>query len=105
MSAILEMIMLGCFGLSWPINVVKAYRARTAAGMSLPFNLLIIAGYVAGISAKILAGQANIVLAAYFLNLAIVSLNVAVYFRNSALDRKAAGASAQPLLSGTRVAA
>ena len=88
MSAILETVMLVCFGFSWPLNVLKAYRARTAKGMSLPFILLIIAGYVAGISAKLLTHQLNYVLIAYLLNLAIVLLNVLVFFRNAALDKR-----------------
>ena len=88
MGSVLETVMLVCFGFSWPLNVIKAYKARTAKGTSLPFILLIITGYIAGISAKLISGQVNYVLAAYLLNLAIVSLNVAVYFRNAALDRK-----------------
>ena len=88
-APILETIMLVCFGFSWPINLIKAYKARTAKGTSLPFVLLIIAGYIAGISAKIIMGNINYVLVAYLLNLAIVSLNLVVYFRNLALDRKA----------------
>ena len=90
MASILETVMLVCFGLSWPINLSKAYRAGTARGTSLPFMLLIIAGYVCGICAKLVGGQINYVLIAYILNLCIVSLNVAIYFRNAALD-KAAG--------------
>ncbi len=88
MSAILETVMLVCFGFSWPLNVMKAYRSRTAKGMSLPFILLIIAGYAAGILAKLMTHQLNYVLIAYFLNLAIVLLNILVYFRNASLDRK-----------------
>ena len=88
MGSILETVMLVCFGFSWPLNVIKAYRAKTAKGTSLPFILLIIAGYIAGISAKLITGQTNYVLIAYILNLAIVSLNVAVYFRNVSLDKK-----------------
>lgn len=88
MGSILETTMLVCFGFSWPLNVIKAYKARTARGMSLPFILLIITGYIAGISAKFITHQINYVLIAYVLNLAIVSLNVAVYFRNMALDKK-----------------
>ena len=80
--------MLVCFGFSWPLNVIKAHRAKTAKGTSLPFILLIIAGYIAGISAKLISGQINYVLIAYLLNLAIVSLNVIVYFRNVSLDKK-----------------
>ena len=85
---ILFSIMLVCFGFSWPLNVIKAYKAKTAKGTSLPFILLIITGYIAGISAKLISGQINYVLIAYILNLAIVSLNVIVYFRNVSLDKK-----------------
>lgn len=88
MGSILETVMLVCFGFSWPLNVIKAYRAKTAKGTSLPFILLIIAGYIAGISAKLITGQINYVLIAYILNLAIVSLNVVVYFYNVSLDKK-----------------
>ena len=88
MAPILETIMLVCFGFSWPINLIKAYKARTAKSTSLPFVLLIIAGYIAGISAKIIMGNINYVLVAYLLNLAIVSLNLIVYFRNVALDKQ-----------------
>ena len=88
MESIFETVMLVCFGFSWPLNVIKAYKAKTAKGTSLPFVLLIITGYIAGISAKIISGQINYVLIAYILNLAIVSLNVIVYFRNVSLDKK-----------------
>ena len=88
MGSILETVMLVCFGFSWPLNVIKAYKAKTAKGTSLPFVLLIITGYIAGITAKLISGQINYVLIAYMLNLAIVSLNVIVYFRNVSLDKK-----------------
>ena len=88
MGSIFESNMLICFGLSWPLNVIKAYRARTARGTSLPFILLILTGYIAGITAKLVTRQINYVLIVYLLNLAIVSVNIAVYFRNVSLDRK-----------------
>lgn len=88
MGSIFETIMLVCFGLSWPMNLMKAYKAGTARGTSLWFILLIITGYIAGISAKLITGQINYVLVAYLLNLAIVSLNLVVYFRNASLDKK-----------------
>lgn len=88
MGAIFETIMLVCFGLSWPINVVKAYKAGTTKGTSLPFILLIISGYFAGITAKIVNGQFNYVFIVYIINLLIVMLNIIVYFRNYHLDKK-----------------
>ena len=88
MGSIFETLMLLCFGISWPLNVIKAYHARTAKGMSLPFILLIMTGYVAGITAKLISGQTGYVLVVYVLNLVIVSLNMLVYFRNVSLDHK-----------------
>ena len=88
MGSVFETIMLVCFGFSWPMNLIKAYNAKTAKGTSLPFILLIITGYIAGITAKIVGGQINYVLVAYILNLAIVLMNLAVYFRNLSFDKK-----------------
>lgn len=88
LSHLFETAMLVCFGFSWPINVVKAYKARTAKSTSLAFICLIITGYIGGIIAKLISHQFNYVLAVYFLNLAIVFANVVVYFRNKNLDRK-----------------
>ena len=84
MSQILEIIMLVCFGLSWPMSLVKNIKAKTAKTMSLSFTLLIIGGYI---TAKILSNQVNFVLIAYLLNLAIVSMNVVVYFINKRYDK------------------
>lgn len=88
MSSLFETAMLICFGLSWPLNAIKAFKARTAKGSSLAFILLIITGYLAGITAKVLNHQMNYVLVVYFLNLAIVMTNLFAYFRNKALDKE-----------------
>ncbi len=90
LAPIFESLMLICFGFSWPLNVLKAYKARTAKGTSLPFILLIITGYIAGIIAKFLNHSVGYVLVVYFLNLAIVTTNLMVYFRNRALDKRTA---------------
>ena len=94
MGSIFETVMLVCFGLSWPLNVIRACRARTAKGTSLPFLLLIITGYIGGITAKVLTHQINYVLIVYLINLVIVLVNLAVYMRNVALDRKVAAHAA-----------
>ena len=86
MAEVLEAVMLICFGLSWPINVWKNVKSKTAKNMSLKFVLLIILGYIAGIIAKVSRGAINYVLAVYILNLAIVSVNVVVYFINKRYD-------------------
>ena len=87
MQNILETAMLVCFGLSWPINLVKNIQAKTAKSVSLKFLLLITFGYLCGIAAKFAAHQFNYVLAVYFLNLAVVAANIVVYFINRRRDR------------------
>ena len=95
MAEILEIIMVLCFGASWPFNVMKAYKARTAKGKSLLFLSFIIVGYIAGITSKFLneAYMATIadkwyVVFFYFLNLTMVTADLLVYFRNKKLDEQ-----------------
>ncbi len=97
MSVILESVMMICFGLSWPINLVKNYRCRSAKGMSLTFILLLIFGYTAGITAKFMLGQTSYVLVIYFINLAMILANLAVYFRNKRIDTLGESGSAIPV--------
>lgn len=95
MSEFLEIVMIVCFGISWPLNVLKSYRARTAQGKSLPFLLMILVGYVAGISSKLIneaymaqIGQKWYVLFFYVLNFLMVGADLVLYIRNAGLDRK-----------------
>lgn len=87
-SSILEAIMLVCFGLSWPINAMKAWKSGTAVGTSWMFLALITLGYIAGIAAKFVGGNVNWVLAVYFINLAALAANWLIYVRNRARDNR-----------------
>lgn len=91
MTEALEAIMLVCFGFSWPINLVKNIKAGTAKSMSLKFILLIIFGYIAGISAKLINHRFNYVLVVYLINIFVVSLNLVVYFINKKKDKTIGG--------------
>ena len=91
-----EIGMILAFGISWPINLLKAWRAKTAKGTSLIFLLLIFGGYICGIISKFINPDymANFaskwyVLIVYFLNLIMVGLNIVVYFMNRKLDKAA----------------
>lgn len=86
LAELLEATMLICFGLSWPMNAWKSYRARTAKGMSWQFLTLICLGYLCGIAAKVVLGAMNWVFWIYILNLAFLGINWAIYFRNRRLD-------------------
>ena len=87
-AEILEILMIVCFGFSWPMNVVKSYRARTTKGKSLGFLMMIIIGYICGIASKIIGGSyKRYVMFFYVLNLLMVSLDVGMYVRNYRLDQ------------------
>ena len=96
MSEILEIIMIVSFGMSWPANVLKSYRARTEKGKSISFLCLIFFGYIAGIASKFtneaymaVFDEKWYVLFFYFLNIFMVGLDIMLYFRNVRLDKKA----------------
>ncbi len=99
-ASIMEMLMVICFGISWPLNIVKAWKARTAKGSSVLFYWFIWIGYLFGIVGKILLCIQNApqpwyetvkwyVMFFYVLNTAMVSFGIGIYFRNRALDRAA----------------
>ena len=84
---IMETLMVICFGLSWPLNISKAWKAKTAKGMSLMFILLIITGYISGIAAKLISHSfSGLVATVYMLNVTMVVLDLAVYFINRHKD-------------------
>lgn len=94
MAEILEVIMIVSFGASWPLNVMKSYKARTTKGKSLSFLCLIFFGYIAGIVSKLLndgymADFASkwYVLFFYVLNLIMVGADLCLYARNYKLDK------------------
>ena len=95
MSELLEVIMIVSFGASWPLNVIKSYRARTTKGKSFSFLCLIFFGYIAGIASKLLnkaymtpIASKWYVLFFYVLNLIMVGLDLCLYIRNHRLDRE-----------------
>lgn len=95
MAEILEVIMIVSFGMSWPLNVIKSYRARTTKGKSLAFLLLIFFGYIAGITSKFVNADymANFaqkwyVLVFYVLNLIMVGIDLCMYARNRKIDKE-----------------
>lgn len=93
MAEILEILMIVSFGASWPFNVIKSYKVRTAKGKSPLFLCLILFGYIAGIASKFAnaAYMANFaqkwyVLFFYILNFIMVFADFCLYLRNKRLD-------------------
>ena len=101
LATICEIVMVICFGASWPFNIVKAYKARSTKGTSLLFMSLIGIGYVGGILCKIftwiakgsLTWLAYIAFAFYIINLTLVVTGLIIYFRNKKIEGGAESAN------------
>lgn len=78
----LETLMLLCFGIAWPVSIVKSIRSKTAKGKSLPFLFIILSGYFCGVSSKILTGEMYAAFAVYLVNMLMVSADIVLWFRN-----------------------
>ena len=52
--AIFEMVMLLCFGCSWPLAIAKTIRTRSVEGVSIYFISMVFVGYLAGIAYKLI---------------------------------------------------
>ena len=100
LATIFEIVMIGCFGASWPFNIIRAYKARTTKGTSLFFLFLIFFGYVGGITSKIFLmiekGAAfwtfvsALAFSFYVINLTMLTIALIIYFRNKKLDNQKA---------------
>jgi len=89
MAQFCEVLMLVCFGISWPFNIAKSLKSRTAKGKSVAFELCIIIGYVCGLAGKFIGGNVTYVVAVYVLDLLMVTTDLILTLRNKVLDRMA----------------
>jgi lipopolysaccharide export LptBFGC system permease protein LptF len=81
MSQFFEVIMLICFGISWPISIVKALRTKIVAGKSPIFMSVVAIGYVSGILFKLTSDQISPVIALYIINFIMVCIDLFLYRR------------------------
>lgn len=87
---IFETLMIVCFGISWPLSVYRSFKSRSTKGKSLLFMCFIAFGYVCGIASKVMSQNFNLAFWFYFPNIILVSTDICLYFRNRALEKKAA---------------
>ena len=85
--SIFEAGMLFCFGLTGSINLINSYRSRTAKGKNPLFTIVVIIGYLSGITHKLIFSR-DIVLVLYIINLIMITADLCLYFRNRKLDRE-----------------
>jgi len=70
--------MLVCFGISWPISILKALRTKVVDGKSPIFMSIVALGYVCGILHKIAYSRDRVILL-YMFNLVMVLIDLFLY--------------------------
>lgn len=91
-AKILEVVMLVCFGCSWPLNVYKSIKTKSTKGKSLLFLVLIDLGYIAGMTSKFVSTTFDWskdwwVFAIYVLNFVMVTTDLVLYFINYSREK------------------
>ncbi len=75
-----EIIMLLCFGASWPFSVHRTWKTKNVVGKSAVFLSLVIIGYAAGIVHKLIY-KPDPVIWLYALNAVMVTADLLLWFR------------------------
>ncbi len=88
MPLIFEAMMMVFFGLSWPFNIAKSIKTKSAKGKSVYFLFLVDFGYLSGIISKLVSGNITWVMFFYVLNFLMVATDIILFFINSTRDRK-----------------
>ena len=88
MQSFFEVLMLICFGLSWPISVYKSFISGSCKGKSCAFTVAILIGYIAGIAGKIAGQMINYVFILYIINIIMVSADLVLYFINRKREKE-----------------
>jgi len=70
--------MLLCFGVSWPVSIIKTIRTRLIAGKSPLFMVIVMVGYSSGIVHKVMFSR-DWVVALYLFNLVMVGIDLTLY--------------------------
>ena len=71
-----EVIMLVCFGASWPISIIKTIKAKNPVGRSVAFLYLVLIGYIAGCLNKYYYSPDDNIIWLYALNGAMVTVDI-----------------------------
>ena len=87
-AEVFEACMVILFGISWPLNIVKSIRTKSAKGKSFLFLAFILTGYVCGIIGKIVGGNITWVFAFYILNFVMVSVDIVLTIVNKKREEK-----------------
>lgn len=97
MKSLFEAGMLVFFGAAWPISIIKSWKSKSTGGKSVLFSYVVVIGYVCGLLAKVFDDVTpgyvfykDYVFWLYVLNLAMVTADLLLWYRNRAYEKSLA---------------
>ena len=88
-ASLMETMMVLLFEVSWPTSIVRSWRSRSTKEKSLMFSIYIFAGYICGVTSKLLKHDYNLAFVFYVINLTMVGIVICLWFRNRRLETRA----------------
>jgi hypothetical protein len=97
----LEILMLLCFGASWPFSIARSLRTQRVDGKSPVFLTLVMCGYIIGVATKLImavhdGGWPEAVTALYAFNALLVLTDLLLYIRFRTRPDERQGRPPQP---------
>jgi len=75
-----EALMLICFGIGWPVSIIKSLRTKMVIGKSPLFMTILIIGYTSGLMHKIFYSM-DWIIWLYALNLIMILTDLTLYYK------------------------
>lgn len=79
--------MILCFGISWPLSIVRMYKSWSTGGKSILFSCFILVGYICGICSKVVARNYNLAFVFYIINTVMVTVDLLLWIRNHRYEK------------------
>jgi hypothetical protein len=94
---VFEIIMMVCFGSSWPFSIYKSYTSRSTKGKSVVFLYIVSVGYMAGVLHKIYYNF-DFIIIFYVINLLLVITDTILFYRNLWIEKQSVKADGEGFL-------
>lgn len=85
---VFEFLMLFAFGFSWPFAIWRTYKTKRVDGKSPYFMMIIIFGYICGISAHLIEWSDLWLCIVYLIDMCFVATDLTLYFYYSSKNAK-----------------
>ena len=86
-AELMETAMILCFGISWPLSIIRMYKSWSTGGKSILFSSFILLGYLCGTCGKIVSHNYNLAFVFYIINTVMVTADILLWIRNRRYEK------------------